>query len=103
MSLQTVAPGDLDARIEQTAQGIVLFHKELCPHCKNMEKVLAKFGAKNPDVELLAVDSEADPAVMEAYGVERVPSLVIVRGGRAVYTRTGLMNPKELTTLYHSV
>ncbi|MFV0422058.1 thioredoxin family protein [Oleidesulfovibrio sp.] len=103
MSLEHVAPGDLDTRIEGTEEGIVLFHKELCPHCKNMEKVLAKFAGKNPSVVLMAVDSEADKAVMEAYGVERVPSLVIVRGGKAVFTKTGLMNPKELNTLYHSV
>ncbi len=86
--------------LSATEGGIILFYKKLCPHCKNMEKVLAKFSIKVPDTTIMTIDSEACPDAMAALGVERVPTLIIVKGGRTVLTKAGLMNPKELRALY---
>ena len=61
-------------------EGIVLFHKKLCPHCKVMETVLGKVAAQIP-MSLAAVDSEEEPALMEKVGAERVPTLALIRGG----------------------
>ena len=41
--------------------GIVLFHKKLCPHCKVMRTVLDKATAERPDIQLASVDSEEQP------------------------------------------
>ena len=38
--------------------GIVLFHKKLCPHCKVMRTVLGKATAERPDIQLASVDSK---------------------------------------------
>ena len=90
-------------KIKAAEGGILLFYKQLCPHCKNMEKVLAKFSAKAPDVIIMTIDSEACPDAMAAMGAERVPTLAIIKGGKAVKTKAGLMNPKELRAMYESV
>lgn len=82
---------------------IVFFHKELCPHCKNMEKVLTKFSAKAPSVELYSVDSEKTPELMEELSFERVPTLVFIRGGEVAKVHSGIMNPRELKALYASL
>lgn len=86
--------------IASTEQGILLCSKKLCPHCANMAKVMEKFGAKNPNVKFLKVDSEEEPEVMSAIGAERVPTILIIKGGKVVLTKAGLMNPRELTALY---
>lgn len=85
------------------ADAIVLFHKELCPHCKNMLKVLEKFGARAPDTALLSVDSEARPELMAELGFERVPTLVFLRNGAVAKVYTGLMNPRELQALHAAI
>ncbi|MFW5488492.1 MAG: thioredoxin family protein [Desulfovibrio sp.] len=82
---------------------IVFFHKDLCPHCKNMEKVLEKFSAKAPDVQLFSVDSEKHADLMETLSFERVPTLVFVRSGQVATVKSGLMNPRELKALYASL
>ncbi|WP_291327022.1 thioredoxin family protein [Desulfovibrio sp. UCD-KL4C] len=82
---------------------IVIFYKELCPHCKNMEKVLIKFGAKAPQVELCSVDSEASAELMAKLDFERVPTLVFIKDGEIVKTQSGLMNPRELKALHASL
>jgi thioredoxin 1 len=79
---------------------VLLFHKELCPHCKNMEKVLTKFAAKAPGVAIHSVDSEENGDLMKELSFERVPTLVFVRNGQVAKVRSGLMNPRELKALY---
>jgi len=86
--------------IASTAQGVLLCSKKLCPHCANMAKVMEKFSAKQPGVTLFKLDSEEQPEVMAALGAERVPTLMIIKGGKVAATKTGLMNPKELAALY---
>lgn len=46
--------------------GIVLFHKKLCPHCKVMRTVLGKATTERPDIQLASVDSEEQPDLMAA-------------------------------------
>ena len=86
--------------IASTGQGILLCSKKLCPHCANMAKVMEKFSAKQPGVTLFKLDSEEQPEVMAALGAERVPTLIIIKGGKVAATKTGLMNPKELAALF---
>jgi len=86
--------------LSSTSEGMILFHKKLCPHCKNMEKVLDKFASKQPDVKLMRIDSEDCPEAMAHLNVERVPNLVIIKSGNVVYSKAGLMNPRELLALY---
>lgn len=88
--------------IASTEQGVLLCSKKLCPHCKNMEKVMEKFSAQRPGVSLFKLDSEEEPEAMAALGAERVPTMIIIKGGKTVASKTGLMNPKELGALFDS-
>lgn len=81
-------------------QGILLCSKKLCPHCANMAKVIEKFNIKEPGVAFFKLDSEEQPDAMVALGAERVPTLFVIKGGKIVSSKTGLMNPKELAALF---
>ena len=58
----------------KTHDGIVLFHKKLCPHCKVMRTVLDKATAERPDLQL----------------------------GTIAGRKSGIMNPRELLAFYES-
>lgn len=104
MSTITSVPKEhLDNFFASLSDAILFFHKELCPHCKNMEKVLIKFSAKAPSVEIYSIDSEIHPELMKKLSFERVPTLVFVRNGEVVKVHSGLMNPRELKTLHASL
>ena len=80
--------------------GIVLFHKKLCPHCKVMRTVLDKATAERPDIQLAVVDSEEQPDLMARCSVERVPTLIVCRNGAVAARKSGIMNPRELLAFY---
>jgi len=80
--------------------GILIFHKKLCPHCKVMRTVLNKVKAQTPEIALAAVDSEEQPDIMAEAGVEHVPTLCAVKGGQIRGSKTGVFNPKETMAFY---
>lgn len=102
-ALTPVTKDQIDTQFASMSDAIILCHKQLCPHCKNMEKVITKFSAKAPSVETFSVDSEEHPELMENLSFERVPTLVFVRNGKVVDVKSGLMNPRELKAYYASL
>jgi len=79
--------------------GIVLFYKKICPHCKALKKVIEKVSAANPELTVMQIDSEENPAAMAGLEISRVPTLLIARDGNITARKSGLFNARELTTL----
>lgn len=86
--------------IEDTEQGMLIGFKKLCPHCKNMEKVLEKCAAKMPELSLLGLDTEENPEGCAKLGIERAPTILVIKQGQIVGKMAGLMNPRELAAFY---
>ena len=80
--------------------GVLLFFKKLCPHCKNMEKVLEKFGAAKPGIALYGIDIEENAAAAAALGAERPPTIFVIKGGEVKASKVGLMNPREMAAFF---
>jgi thioredoxin 1 len=88
--------------IESTEAGLLICFKKLCPHCKNMEKVLEKFSKKNVDVSFFKLDSEENPEAMKELNAERIPTIVVIKKSKIAARKSGLMNPKEMTAFYQN-
>jgi thioredoxin 1 len=86
----------------ESATGVVLFYKKLCPNCRALEKMLEKFFAANPAVPHWRIDSEECPEVMKNFAVDRVPTLVILKEGEVAAKKVGLMNLREMSDFYRS-
>ncbi|MEG2173784.1 MAG: thioredoxin family protein [Desulfovibrionaceae bacterium] len=100
--MEQLTDATYEARLAATEGGVLIFFKKLCPHCKNMEKVMEKFHVLVPQSTLLALDIEENPISAAALGVERPPTLLIIKGGKTCAQKVGLMNPKELVALYQN-
>ena len=45
--IEIITEADYKDRLAATQNGVLLFFKKLCPHCKNMEKVVSLFGSES--------------------------------------------------------
>lgn len=90
-------------RIAATDSGVCIFIKKLCPHCKNMMKVMEKFSVLQPGVSLMSIDIEDNISSAKAFEAERAPTVLVVKDGKVVASKAGLMNPKELLAFYQEV
>lgn len=84
----------------QDKDGLIIFHKKLCPHCKIMMKVLEKVSAQLPELNIYTVDSEDYADLMELNSVTRVPTICALRGGKITGMQIGIRNPKETIEFY---
>ena len=82
--------------------GVLFFYKKLCPNCKAQEKVIEKFLSANPEVQYFRIDSEECPEAMEYFATERVPTIFVLRDGRIMAKKVGLMNLREMNEFYQS-
>ena len=86
--------------LAETKQGMLIGFKKLCPHCKNMEKVLEKCSDRLPNLTLFGLDTEENPGACAQLGIERAPTILVIRQGIVIGSMAGLMNPKELCAFY---
>ena len=91
---------DFRSTVQSLENGVLIFVKKLCPHCKNMLKVLEKFQNIVPGVPVYTVDSEECPDSMATSGVERVPTVCVIKSGQISARKNGLMNPREMAAFY---
>lgn len=103
MNTVDLSDADFAEHIAATENGVLLFHKKLCPHCLNMKKVIEKFVAKgNESLPVMYIDSEENPEAMNDLSVERVPALLIIKNGKVAVKHVGLMNPRQLDTMFRN-
>jgi thioredoxin 1 len=93
---------DYQVRLEN-GNGVLLFYKKLCPNCKALEKMLEKFFAANPSIPGWRVDSEESVEAMKYFGVERVPTVLLLKNGQVTARKVGLMNLREMFDFYGSI
>ena len=98
--IEIITEADYKDRLAATQNGVLLFFKKLCPHCKNMEKVLEKFGAAKPGIALYGIDIEENAAAAAALGAERPPTIFVIKGGEVKASKVGLMNPREMAAFF---
>ena len=95
--IEIITEADYKDRLAATQNGVLLFFKKLCPHCKNM---LEKFGAAKPGIALYGIDIEENAAAAAALGAERPPTIFVIKGGEVKASKVGLMNPREMAAFF---
>ncbi|ODS42029.1 MAG: hypothetical protein MSIBF_01390 [Candidatus Altiarchaeales archaeon IMC4] len=65
---------------------VIEIYSESCPHCKDMNDVIAEFRKENPDVNIMQIESSGSRV-----SVQYIPTLVIVRKDGTHAERVGAM------------
>jgi thioredoxin-like negative regulator of GroEL len=81
---------------------VVLVFRQRCPNCQVLIAVIERYRTVWPDLDIVGVDADEDPGLLEQMGVSKVPTVLVFRNGEVAARRTGVMTPSELRALIAS-
>ncbi|MBT3150365.1 thioredoxin [Streptomyces sp. CHD11] len=76
---------------------LIDFWAAWCGPCRQFAPVYEKAAGDNPDLVFGKVDTEAQPELAAAFGIQSIPTLMIVRDQVAVFAQPGALPEAALT------
>ena len=76
---------------------LVDFFATWCGPCKMMHPVLEQLKDEmGESIRIIKVDVDKNEKLSENYRIQSVPTLILFRGGEAVWRQSGAMRPSDL-------
>ncbi|GHF93297.1 thioredoxin [Streptomyces thermodiastaticus] len=82
---------NFDRTVTENDFVLIDFWASWCGPCRSFAPVYEKAAQDNPDLVFGKVDTEAQPELAAAFGIQSIPTLMIVRDRVAVYAQPGAL------------
>lgn len=100
MSVMHITKENFNDEVLQ-APGTVLidFWASWCGPCRMLSPVVDEVAAENPQVKVCKVNVDEQPELAQAFGVASIPTLVVMRDGRAIQQSVGVRPKSDIVAM----
>ncbi|WP_333776377.1 thioredoxin [Streptomyces sp. IBSBF 3136] len=90
-STMELTKDNFDQTVTDNEFVLIDFWASWCGPCRQFAPVYEKAAEDNPDLVFAKVDTEAQPELAEAFGIQSIPTLMIVRDQVAIFAQPGAL------------
>lgn len=81
---------------------LIDFYATWCGPCQTMAPILDKISEDRSDLEILKIDIDKNPRMVQTFHIRSVPMLVFMQDGKEKWRRSGILSTRILTELLDS-
>ena len=95
MSVKIITKENFESEVLKSQKTVLIdFWATWCGPCQMLSPVVDSFAEENPEISVCKVNVDEQPELAMAFGIESIPTLVVMKGGKAINKSLGVI-PKE--------
>lgn len=103
MATVTLTAANFDESVQASRIVLVDFWASWCAPCRKFAPVFEQAAGKHADLLFGKVDTEAEPALSERFGISSIPTLMAIRDGVIVFSEAGALPEPVFENLIEQV
>ena len=100
MSVLHITEENFEKEILQADKPVLIdFWATWCGPCQMMAPILDDYAATHPEVLVAKVNVDEESGLAAAFGIQSIPTLVVIKDGKATAMAVGVQSPAQLDDL----
>ncbi len=100
MAVTVITKDNFDAEVVKASQTVLIdFWASWCGPCKMLSPIVDEISEERTDIKVCKVNVDEQPELAAAFQVESIPTLVVMKDGKAVNGAVGYMEKSRVLAL----
>lgn len=100
MSVVKIDSSNFQEEVMNSEKSVLLdFYADWCGPCRTMSRVIDEIAEERTDIKVCKINIDDEPELAIEFEVMSIPTLVVVKGGKAVNTSVGVKPKAQILAM----